>query len=107
MNHLASGRDPADEAFERSLALVLQPAGYELLATLPPYREQDALALGARLRAVGHDPALVAAVLTLVQLLYVHGFLGTEPGRPAAEPSAIMGTDRATERVGAQQETSP
>lgn len=41
---------------------------------------------------------LVAAVLTLVQLLYVHGFLGTEPGRPAAEPAALIGTN---------QETSP
>lgn len=49
---------------------------------------------------------LVAAVLTLVQLLYVHGFLGTEPGRPAAEPSAIIGTDRDTARVGTEQEAS-
>lgn len=46
---------------------------------------------------------LVAAVLTLVQLLYVHGFLGTEPGRPAAEPAAILGA----QRIGTEQETSP
>lgn len=50
---------------------------------------------------------LVAGVLTLVQLLYVHGFLGTEPGRPAAEPSAIIGADRDTDRVATGQEASP
>jgi SAM-dependent methyltransferase len=42
--------------------------GAHLLASLPPYAEDGALALGTRLRAEGHDPALVAAALTQSRL---------------------------------------
>ena len=37
---------------------------WELLQSLPPYDEGSALALGTRLRGAGHEPSLVAAVLT-------------------------------------------
>ena len=43
-------------------------AGAELLASLPPYDEAGALALGTRLRSAGRDPALVAAALTQSRL---------------------------------------
>lgn len=42
--------------------------GADLLASLPPYDKTGALALGTRLRAEGHDPALVAAALTQSRL---------------------------------------
>ncbi|WP_238154433.1 class I SAM-dependent methyltransferase [Ornithinimicrobium sufpigmenti] len=42
--------------------------GADLLASLPPYDEDAALALGTRLRAEGHEPALVAAALTQSRL---------------------------------------
>lgn len=60
--------DPADAAFAAGLAHVLDPAGWDLLQSLPPYTEADALKLGATLRAAGHDPDLVAAVLTQARL---------------------------------------
>lgn len=60
--------DPAEEAFAAGLARVLDPAGWDLLQTLPPYTEADALALGATLRRAGHDAELVAAVLTQARL---------------------------------------
>ncbi len=44
------------------------PEGHELLATLPDYAEQDALALAERLRAAGHPAALVAAALSQQRL---------------------------------------
>ena len=50
------------------LAAVLTPAGRALLDGLPPYDEAVALGLGERLRAEGHDPALVAAALTQSRL---------------------------------------
>ncbi|WP_040157476.1 class I SAM-dependent methyltransferase [Mobilicoccus massiliensis] len=49
-------------------ARLLLDEGLDLLAELPPYEEKDALALGTRLRGQGHDPALVAAVLTQARL---------------------------------------
>ncbi|WP_299037164.1 THUMP-like domain-containing protein [uncultured Pseudokineococcus sp.] len=50
------------------LAAVLAPEGLALLDALPPYEEAAGLALGARLRAEGHDPALVAGALTQSRL---------------------------------------
>ncbi|MEO9247832.1 SAM-dependent methyltransferase [Citricoccus nitrophenolicus] len=49
------------------LAPVLTPEGWQLLNTLSAaegYRESEALALSTRLRAEGHAPELVSAVLT-------------------------------------------
>ncbi|GAB2535835.1 THUMP-like domain-containing protein [Brachybacterium huguangmaarense] len=60
--------DPAEDAFATGLARVLDPAGWDLLQSLPPYTEQDALALGGSLRRAGHDGELVAAVLTQARL---------------------------------------
>ena len=51
-----------------SLAPLLTPEGWALLSSLPPYDESEALARGERLRAEGHDPALVAAALTQQRL---------------------------------------
>lgn len=42
--------------------------GQELLASLPPYDEDEVLALTTRLRAEGHDSELVAAALTQSRL---------------------------------------
>ena len=50
------------------LRLLLEPEGWSLLAALPPYREEEALALAAALRARGLDPALVSAALTQSRL---------------------------------------
>jgi hypothetical protein len=47
---------------------LLTTEGWQLLESLPPYDEQTSLQLGARLRAEGHDPALVAAALTQSRL---------------------------------------
>lgn len=47
---------------------LLTPEGWHLLASLPEYDEGSAMALGERLRAQGHDPALVAAALTQSRL---------------------------------------
>jgi hypothetical protein len=44
------------------------PEGAALLATLPPYEEGRALAVGERLRRDGVDPAVVAAALTQSRL---------------------------------------
>lgn len=50
------------------LARLTEGEGAELLASLPPYDEAGTLGLGTRLRAQGHDPALVAAALTQSRL---------------------------------------
>lgn len=50
------------------LRLLLAPEGWAFLGALPPYREEDALALGTALRARGVDSALVAAALTQSRL---------------------------------------
>jgi len=47
---------------------LLTEQGWALLESLPPYAEEQALALGERLRGAGHDPALVAAALTQSRL---------------------------------------
>src|SRR5690625_6620862 len=59
--------DDADAAV-RALEPVLQPGGWALLNSLPPYREEDALRQGASLREAGHSPELVSAVLTQSRL---------------------------------------
>lgn len=64
----SAGADPAEDAFAAGLARVLEPAGWDLLQTLPAYTEADALPLAATLRRAGHDPDLVAAVLTQSRL---------------------------------------
>lgn len=63
----APSADDADDAV-RALEPLLHPDGWALLNSLPPYQEQDALRLGARLREAGHDPALVSAALTQARL---------------------------------------
>jgi SAM-dependent methyltransferase len=50
------------------LAALRSPAGRNLLAALPPYDGETALAVGERLRAQGHDAAMVAAALTQARL---------------------------------------
>ncbi|MDC7120674.1 class I SAM-dependent methyltransferase [Cellulomonas fimi] len=50
------------------LTALLSPQGWALLSALPPYDEQRAMALSARLHAEGLDPALVAAALTQSRL---------------------------------------
>lgn len=50
-----------------TLDLLLAPAGRALLAALPPYREDEVLALSTTLRAA-HPPELVAAALTQSRL---------------------------------------
>ena len=57
-----------DDPAVAGLAAVLLPAGLALLDSLPPYDEAGSMALGERLRAAGHDPALVAAALTQSRL---------------------------------------
>ena len=50
------------------LAPLLTPAGWALLADLPPYDESTVLSVGARLREAGHPPEMVAAALTQQRL---------------------------------------
>lgn len=50
------------------LARLMRPDGWELLATLPPYDEREALHLSERLTRAGVEPALVAAALTQSRL---------------------------------------
>lgn len=50
------------------LTRLAEGPGADLLASLPPYDEDTALALGTRLRSEGYDPALVAAALTQSRL---------------------------------------
>jgi hypothetical protein len=50
------------------LSALLTEHGWALLESLPPYEEAESLALGERLRAAGHPPALVAAALTQARL---------------------------------------
>ena len=50
------------------IAPLLTSEGWELLASLGPYREDDAFRLNESLRKAGHSPALVSAVLTQSRL---------------------------------------
>lgn len=56
------------QAALHALEPVLQPAGWALLNSLPPYREDEALRQAAHLREAGHSPELVSAVLTQARL---------------------------------------
>lgn len=51
-----------------TVAALTTPQARELLNSLPEYAEESALALNTSLRSAGHDPALVAAVLTQSRL---------------------------------------
>ncbi|HEV7167135.1 MAG TPA: SAM-dependent methyltransferase [Micrococcaceae bacterium] len=51
-----------------AIAPLLTSEGWELLASLGPYRESDALGLNDTLRKAGHSPELVSAVLTQSRL---------------------------------------
>lgn len=53
---------------ESGLAKLLSPTGWALLSALPPYDEDQAMALSERLRREGHDADLVAAALTQSRL---------------------------------------
>ena len=50
------------------IAPLLTSEGWELLASLGPYREDEAFKLNESLRKAGHSPALVSAVLTQSRL---------------------------------------
>ena len=50
------------------ISALLTEQGWALLESLPPYEESESLALGEKLRADGHPPALVAAALTQARL---------------------------------------
>jgi hypothetical protein len=50
------------------ISMLLTPAGWALLGSLPTYDEGATTALGERLRRDGHDPVLVAAALTQSRL---------------------------------------
>ena len=58
----------ASEADPTALAPVLEPEGRALLDSLGEHRAADALAVSSRLRAAGHPPERVAAVLTQADL---------------------------------------
>lgn len=51
-----------------ALKLLLDPSGYALLESLPPYDESQTMRLSERLRADGYSPELVAAALTQSRL---------------------------------------
>ncbi|MCT9869436.1 class I SAM-dependent methyltransferase [Paenarthrobacter aurescens] len=53
---------------QEHIAPLLTTEGWELLASMGPYREADALSVNADLRKAGHSPELVAAVLTQSRL---------------------------------------
>lgn len=57
---------PGDAA--QAIEPLLHPEGWALLASLPPYREEESLARGAALRAAGHPAERVAAALTQSRL---------------------------------------
>ncbi|WP_426996517.1 THUMP-like domain-containing protein [Pseudarthrobacter sp. N5] len=56
------------EAPQDQIAPLLTSEGWELLATLGPYREDQAFALNSALRKAGHSAALVSALLTQSRL---------------------------------------
>ncbi|MFP3578098.1 class I SAM-dependent methyltransferase [Arthrobacter sp. SIMBA_036] len=53
---------------QEQIAPLLTTEGWELLASLGPYREAEAFTINADLRKAGHAPELVAAVLTQSRL---------------------------------------
>jgi hypothetical protein len=50
------------------IAPLLTPEGWDLLASLGPYREETSFELNSALRKAGHSPELVSAVLTQSRL---------------------------------------
>lgn len=50
------------------IALLLTPAGWELLNSLDPYDDADTLRLSTALRRDGHDPEVISAALTQSRL---------------------------------------
>ena len=56
------------DAPQDQIAPLLNPEGWELLASLGPYREDEAFRLNASLRKAGHSPELVSAALTQSRL---------------------------------------
>lgn len=56
------------DATQDLIAPLLTSEGWELLASLGPYREAEAFQQNAALRKAGHSPALVSAVLTQSRL---------------------------------------
>lgn len=56
------------QAPQDQIAPLLTSEGWELLASLGPYREDKAFELNSALRKAGHSPALVSAVLTQSRL---------------------------------------
>jgi hypothetical protein len=56
------------DAPQENIAPILTPEGWELLASLGPYREDEAFRLTAALRKAGHSPEMVSAVLTQSRL---------------------------------------
>lgn len=56
------------DAPQEMIAPLLNPEGWELLASLGPYDEDEALRLNASLRKAGHSPELVSAALTQSRL---------------------------------------
>jgi hypothetical protein len=56
------------DAPQELIAPLLTSEGWELLASLGPYREDEAFRLNAELRKAGHSPELVSAVLTQSRL---------------------------------------
>lgn len=56
------------QAPQEQIAPLLTSEGWELLASLGPYREDKAFELNSALRKAGHSPELVSAVLTQSRL---------------------------------------
>ncbi|WP_411373863.1 THUMP-like domain-containing protein [Arthrobacter sp. MPF02] len=56
------------QAPQDQIAPLLTPEGWDLLASLGPYREDASFELNAALRKAGHSPDLVSAVLTQSRL---------------------------------------
>ncbi|MGW9415870.1 THUMP-like domain-containing protein [Arthrobacter cupressi] len=63
-----SPQAPNATAPQDQIAPLLTTEGWELLASLGPYRESESLALNSSLRKAGHSPELVSAVLTQSRL---------------------------------------
>jgi hypothetical protein len=56
------------DAHQDQIAPLLTSEGWELLASLGPYKEEEAFQLNAALRKAGHSPEMVSAVLTQSRL---------------------------------------
>ncbi len=90
---MAAVADPENPPLETFRALV-GPEGGRLLATLPAYDEDGALAAAEQARRAGFDAALVAAALTQQRLRQrAHGKLGDAAGRMWFTP---VGLEQAT-----------